>query len=182
MYFRADEHKHVGMNGLFSLCRRTASSSMDRSCSMLHASLTPQEMCISMKAWRGISSACVQMGLCSVCRWNIPTWAARLQITRVKKLTRRLDWSLLLHLPTVCHHWSQITNLHIYRKFYRTFIMTCTLWYLCRRPDKFCIPYFVCQTGIVLQIIATWPKIRTYMQVLKYFYCSAGVPTLSKMK
>lgn len=105
-----DEDEHVMLD--FSLRRRTASSSMDQSCSMLHASLIPQEMCISMKAWRGTSSACVQTGLCSACRWNITTWVARLRITRVEKLTRRLNWNLLLHLPTIYHHWGHTTNLH----------------------------------------------------------------------
>lgn len=62
-----DESHWVDRFWIF-LCRRTASSSMDQSCSTLHASLTPQETCISTKVGRGTNSACVQMGLCSVCK------------------------------------------------------------------------------------------------------------------
>lgn len=132
---------------------------MDQSCSMPHGSLTLQEMCILMKLGRGTSSACVQMGLSSVCRWNIPTWAVRHQTTHVEKLTRRLDWNLL-HLSTVT---TEIRlQIFIYRTFYKKF-MKRTYWYLCCYHDKFYFAYFICQTGMVLQIIATWPKIFTYL-------------------
>ena len=73
-----------------SLCRRTALSSTDPLCSTPRASLILQETCTTMRVWSGTSCACVPMGLCSVCRWSTPTWAARLQISRAEKLTRTL--------------------------------------------------------------------------------------------
>lgn len=103
------------MDAVFFLCRRTVSSSTDQSCSTPHASLIPLEMCISMRVWKGTSCACVQTGLCSVCRSNITTWAARPQKTHVEKLTRRLNWNLLL--PS---HYN-LSPLKSHYKFCRTF-------------------------------------------------------------
>jgi len=46
---------------------------------LLHVYQTPLwgETCTSMRGWRGTNFACVQMGHCSECRSNTPTWAAK---------------------------------------------------------------------------------------------------------
>lgn len=69
----------------FFIFRKTALFSMDQSCSILHASRTLQETFFSKTVWRGTNSACARMGLCSVCWWNSPAWAARHQTTHVER-------------------------------------------------------------------------------------------------
>lgn len=139
----------------FSLHRRTASSLMDQSCSMPHASPTPQEICILMKVKRGTSSACVPMELCSVCRWNIPTWAARHQTTHVEKPTERLDVNLL-HL---CRRNSPGVALIPLQLSWQ--ILHC-LFCLPNRND----------------ITDHWHLAKDIYIPVNYFYCSADLPNL----